>query len=116
MKMYGSSGYSIVEPDGSGGLKLIPIVAFVARSEEDKTVEPIPESSSDGYSPIHPGRLIQRPDGWLVMSNGKVGNAAAAVEYFANYQPSRDNRRQRWPQQALLAPLAVDADNLIYYL
>jgi hypothetical protein len=86
MKLYSSSGFNIVEPDGEGGLKLTPITSFVARDDEDRTVEPIPQVSDELP---HPARLVMRPDGLIVTSEGKVGDAAAAVEYFANYQPTK---------------------------
>jgi hypothetical protein len=51
-----------------------------------------------------------------VTTGGKVGTAAAAVEHFKNYQPTkRTTVRQRWPQQILIAPLGVDADGCVYY-
>jgi hypothetical protein len=84
MKMYSSSGFNIVEPDGQGGLKLTPITSFIARDEEDKTVEPIPQPS-DEFSLPHPARLVMRP----VTSDGKVGSAAAAIEHLSNYQPTK---------------------------
>jgi hypothetical protein len=60
MKMYNSSGFNMVGPDGQGGLKLTPTTSFVARDDEDRTVEPIPLVSDDLP---HPAPLLMRPDG-----------------------------------------------------
>jgi hypothetical protein len=48
VKLYNSEGFHIVEPDGGDGLKLIPVTAFSARDDEDRTVEAIAQPS-DGF-------------------------------------------------------------------
>lgn len=114
MLLHNSDGFKIVELDGNGGLKFIPVLALVSRDEDDRTVEPVPTPSTD-LSHSHAGRLLQRPDGLIITPTGKVGQAAAAIDYFAKYRPSKSTLRPRFPQRMLSAQLKIDANGRVYY-
>jgi hypothetical protein len=116
MKLYPSSGFSVVEPEyGADGeitrLVTKPIIAFQTSSDESRWVEPVVEPTIGNYTPSHV--LIQRSDGFLVTSDGKVGTADLALTYFQQSR-RRSSRPQRFSQSLLTAPLKI-ADGYIYF-
>jgi hypothetical protein len=111
-----SSGFHVVEPDYSTSelhLALKPITAFTSDDDDGKWVERITEASGD-LAPPHPERLIRRPDGWYVDQRGGVGDEAAALDHFRNYQPRSNDRRQRWNGALLRCPLETDEHGRAY--
>ena len=106
---YPSSGYFAVTPDYENErLIFSPVVAFYPEEYEDAGTFTMVRV--EGGNP----ECIQRPDGWLIDQQGRVGDVAATIERARNGPPRRPGR-QRWLHRMLTTALGTDAAGRIYF-
>jgi hypothetical protein len=90
-------------------------VAFQTVGDDESMVEPI--VTPGDYAPPHSLRCVRRPDNWYVTdgTRGMVGDEAAALARFRDYQQQPRRRgRQRWQSRLLVCPISVDCDGCVY--